>query len=76
MSDFQYQNGLATVNGIEYTINGYQSVDSASIHLFLQNEEHQTTLYMAANSTIINGVTCTTTTQIIDLLGNPPELNS
>ena len=75
MSDFQYQNGLATVNGIEFTINGYQLVDSVSIHLFLQNDEHQTTLYMAANTTNINDVLCESVEEILIMLGNPSVIN-
>lgn len=75
MSDFQYQNGLATVNGIEFTINGYQLVDSVSIHLFLQNDEHQTTLYMAANTTNINDVVCESVEEILIMLGNPSVIN-
>lgn len=75
MSNFLFQNGLASVNGIEYTINGYQSVDSGSIHLFLQNEEHQTTLYMAANTTTINDVDCESVDQILEMLGNPSVIN-
>lgn len=75
MSNFQFQNGLATVNGIEFTINGYQLVDSVSIHLFLQNDEHQTTLYMAANTTTINDVLCESVDQILEMLGNPSEIN-
>lgn len=75
MSDFQYQNGLATVNGIEFTINGYQLVDSVSIHLFLHNEEHQTTLYMAANTTTINDVVCESVEEILIMLGNPLVIN-
>lgn len=71
-----YNDGLATIHGIEYTPIAYELVDSQSIHMVFQNGEYHTVIYMAANSTIINGVTCTTTTQIIDLLGNPPQLNS
>jgi hypothetical protein len=69
-----YINGFVIHNEIEYSAIGYQLLGTEGLHIFLQNNEYNTAIYLEINLTMINDVVCTSTDQIIESLGNPPVM--
>jgi hypothetical protein len=69
-----YNNGLVIHDDIEYSAIGYQLLHSDGLHIFLENSEYNTAIYLEIDLTMINNVVCTSTDQIIESLGNPPVM--